>query len=384
MNLRPFIFWPHLIAGVTAGSVIFLMSVTGVLLTYERQVLAWADSGYRSTPAAPGARRMSLEAVLARVRERHPDLTPATITDRAGAEAPVTISAGTRTLFVDAYSGNVLGEASRTGVRRAMATLRELHRWLAVSGAQRDMARAITGWANLIFLFIIASGFYLWFPRRWSWPSVRAVTLFKTRLSGRARDFNWHNVIGVWSAVPLFIVVLGALPISFSWANAWVYRAMGDTPPAPAAAARPAAERDASADTKALPLEGFDAAWRRAQGQVPGWRSISLRVPTSPRAPFVFTIDRGDGGQPQLRDTLTVDRRGEVVAFEPFSNQSRGRQLRGVLRFAHTGEVLGISGQTIAGIASAGGAVLVWTGLALAYRRFFGRSRQERREPRAA
>jgi hypothetical protein len=36
----------------------------------------------------------------------------------------------------------------------------------------------------------------------------------------------------------------------------------------------------------------------------------------------------------------------------------------------HTGEVLGLAGQTIAGIASFGGAVLVWTGLSLAWRRF--------------
>ena len=40
------------------------------------------------------------------------------------------------------------------------------------------------------------------------------------------------------------------------------------------------------------------------------------------------------------------------------------------MRFAHTGEVLGIPGQTIAGVVSAGGAVLVWTGFALAWRRF--------------
>ena len=40
------------------------------------------------------------------------------------------------------------------------------------------------------------------------------------------------------------------------------------------------------------------------------------------------------------------------------------------MRFAHTGEVLGIPGQTVAGLVSAGGVVLVWTGIALALRRF--------------
>ena len=49
---------------------------------------------------------------------------------------------------------------------------------------------------------------------------------------------------------------------------------------------------------------------------------------------------------------------------------SRGQRIRSWLRFAHTGEVYGVVGQTIAGVASAGAMVMVWTGLALTWRRF--------------
>ena len=45
MTLRKVLFWCHFTAGVCAGLVILLMSFTGVLLTYERQILAWAESG---------------------------------------------------------------------------------------------------------------------------------------------------------------------------------------------------------------------------------------------------------------------------------------------------------------------------------------------------
>ena len=41
--LRKVIFWCHLTAGAFAGVVILIMSVTGVLLTYERQIQRWAD-----------------------------------------------------------------------------------------------------------------------------------------------------------------------------------------------------------------------------------------------------------------------------------------------------------------------------------------------------
>jgi uncharacterized iron-regulated membrane protein len=57
------------------------------------------------------------------------------------------------------------------------------------------------------------------------------------------------------------------------------------------------------------------------------------------------------------------------VEWEPFESQSIGRRLRTVLRFAHTGEVLGVAGQTIAGLVSFGVLVLAWTGIALALRR---------------
>ena len=86
---------------------------------------------------------------------------------------------------------------------------------------------------------------------------------------------------------------------------------------------------------------------------------------------MVFTIDQGTAASRSKRGTLTLDRAtGAVVKWEPFASNSPGRRLRTMLRFAHTGEVLGLPGQTIAGIASAGGAVLVYTGLALSLRRF--------------
>jgi uncharacterized iron-regulated membrane protein len=388
MKLRTLVFWPHLIAGLSAGVVILLMSVTGVLLTYERQMIGWADSHYQSVVPSPGAKRLSVEMLLERFRQER-SVAPTAITIGSATDAPVILTVPPRTLYADAYTGTLLGEGSQ-GVRRFMTGLRSWHRWLAVDGEGRTVARAITGWSNFIFLFIVVSGVYLWFPRKWTWQQVKQAVLFNGKLRGRARDFNWHNVIGSWSAVILFIVVLGAMPISFPWANALVYRLVGEEPPAPAGGTRaPAAARGAAISVRggggsreAQPptrvandagnrFDGLNTLLARAERQVPGWRTINLRIPISPQAPAVFAIDKGNGGQPQLRSTLTLDRStGEIVSYEAFSDQSLGRRLRSVLRFAHTGEVLGIGGQTLAGLASAGGAVLVWTGLALAVRRF--------------
>jgi uncharacterized iron-regulated membrane protein len=367
MTIRSLFFWPHLIAGVCAGAVILLMSVTGVLLTYERQTIAWADRDYRSQPPSPDARKLPVEGLLARLHGDHPDLRPTAVTMASAADMPTVVAFGQTSMVVNPYTGALLGE-SAPRVRRLMSKLRAWHRWLAVDGESRPVARAITGWSNALFLMIVCSGFYLWFPRRWTWAQVRGVVLFRRGLTGKARDFNWHNVIGFWSAVPLFIVVLSALPMSFSWANAAIYRAVGDRVPVPAAR-EGGAGRERGGRPEAS-NDGLNALMDRAQRQVPGWRTINLRIPTAAAAPAVFAIDRGDGGQPHLRSTLTLDRRtGDIVTYEAFSDLTLGRRIRNVMRFAHTGEVLGIGGQTIAGLASAGGVVLVCTGILLAMRR---------------
>ena len=393
MKLRPFIFWPHLIAGVLAGVVILIMCVTGALLAYEKQIIEWLEPDITTANAAVTT-PLSIRDVTARLLEQHPDVAVSGITVKSDPESALTVAAGRRTLFVDPYSGAVLGEASRGGVRQALSALREWHRWLALSDDNRPLARAITGWANLIFLFIIASGIYLWFPRQWTARHLKTVTMFNGRLSGKARDFNWHNTIGFWSAIPLFIVVLGAVPISFSWAGALLFRAVGETPPPrgpegpPQAGARGGREgagagREGRDRREERPvdltwLEGVDVALAEGARRVPDWRSMSVRRPES-NGELSVAIDRGTGGQPQHRSTLVVNRAtAEVVRWETFGDQSLGRRLRSILRFAHTGEVLGLPGQTVAGLVSAGGAVLVWTGLALAWRRFSAWLRRRR------
>ena len=373
-QLRRVIFWCHLAAGVCAGVVILIMSVTGVLLAYQKQMERWADTrGYEITRPSSDAHRLPIEALVARAREAQKGAAPTAVTVYAGEAEPTTVSfPGGRNLFVNPYTGEVLGEGSpRT--RAFFRGVTDWHRWLGAGGESRAAGRAVTGASNLIFLFIVMSGFYLWWPRRWTRNALGAIMWFRRTQGGRARDFNWHNVVGFWSALPLFIVVLSAVVISYTWASNLVYKLAGEEPPAQQQRpAPPGGAGQQQGAATAVPLEGLDALLVKAEQQVEGWRTITLQLPSKPDAPVTFAIDRGNGGQPQLRSQLTLDRAtGEVVRWEQYSNNTLGRRMRSWLRFAHTGEVYGLIGQTIAALASAGGALLVYTGLSLAVRRMF-------------
>ncbi len=370
MSFRTALFWTHLVAGVTAGAIVLIMSVTGVLLTYEKQMVAWAER-IPATAAPAGVSHLPVETLLGAARAARPQATPTAITLKADRLAPATVAFGRDgQVLVNPYSGVVIGDGAVT-LRAFFRSVTDWHRWLAMSGDQRPTGRAITGAANLLFLVLVVTGAYLWLPRTWTWIHVRSVAWFRGGLQGKARDVNWHNAVGLWSVAPLFVVVLSGVVISYPWAGNLVYRVMGETPPAPGRPAAAAGGRARQANAATADDTGLQAVLDRATRQVDGWTSISLRVPETARGPVVVTVDHGQPGQPHLRETLTLDRAtGDPIRRETFADASAGRRARMILRFAHTGEILGLTGQTIAGVVSAGGALLVYTGIALSLRRF--------------
>jgi uncharacterized iron-regulated membrane protein len=414
MKLRTLLFWTHLTAGLIAGIVILIMSVTGTLLTFQQSILKIVERPQRFVEPPPGATRMDLDALLARVRLAVPDVEPTTVTFDSDPRATATVALGQRgNVFVNPYTGDVLG----TGSARMRAFYRSVtswHRYLSVEGERRATARAITGACNAAFLVLAITGFYLWWPRQWTWKHVSAVTVFRGGLRGKARDFNWHNVIGFWCAPVLVVLTATGMVISYTWASNLVYTMTGSPRPAPAAgrgggpgaegaggrggrggesadrggrgservgrAGRNEAQNgERSAAVRAPRAEGEGDAGpaptlaslvARAERQVPTWRTMIVRLPPRPGGPVAFSMSDREHWNSFARSTLTLDgRTGADVRWEPYAGTSAGQKLRGWMRFAHPGELGGLTGEAVAGLASAGGGFLVWTGVALALRR---------------
>lgn len=365
--IRKIFFWLHLTAGVAAGVVILLMSATGVLLAFERQIVAFAERDLRATGADASRAPLSLSSVVLAATAAAPDAKPSNVVVRSDRYAPVTVAFGReRTLFVNPYSGVVLGEgASR--VRAFFEANESLHRWLAMKGEARDRGKAITGAANLVFLFIVFSGLVIWIPRRRTRAAFGNAMFFRRGLRGRARDFNWHHVLGIWAFLPLVAIVFSGTVISYPWMSRAVYRAFGSTPPKP--------QQPANGSSGKLDLAAVDRVWtvaRRETARVaPRWKSLSMRLPLAPEGTVSVAIDEGNGARPDQRSQLIIDpRTARLVEHKTYSQQESGQQVRSWLRWIHTGEAGGVAGQLVAMLASAAAVVLVYTGLALALRRF--------------
>ena len=380
MSLRRAIFWAHLAVGITAAVVILMLAVTGVILTYEAQLDRWALRDYRAGPPAPDAAPLGLDELIARVTGEPPGGLVTSVSLQRDPQDPAVVRLDDgATVHVDRFTGERLGDGD-TRTRRFLRIILYWHRWFALEGEYRIVGRTLVAIANLGFLLLLVSGVYLWWPATGGRAAWRHALWFRRGLRGRARDFNWHSVLGFWSAVPLAVIIASGATISYQWAADLVHRLAGDTPPFQTSP-RPwesAAPGDLSAmPDPASPLVELQALAAKAVAETPGWRTITISLPESIHAPVVVAVDRGTGRQPSKSEDLLFDRAtGELIGRAGYPTFSRGFKIRRWLRFAHTGEVYGVLGQSIAGIVSLGVAVMVWTGLAMSWRRFFGSARR--------
>jgi uncharacterized iron-regulated membrane protein len=400
-RLRTLLFWCHLTAGVTGGIVIFVMSATGAMLAFEPQIVALLERNMRHVPDPGSHARLDLAQLITLARLHKPGPLPTGLTISAERTASVAVSFGREIVYLNPYTGESLGEgASRA--RGIFQTLTSWHRWLGSEGSGRAMARAITGASNLTFLCLALSGLYLWWPRQWSRSRLNAITTFDPSARGKSRDFNWHNVIGFWCAPVLVVLTATGVVMSYPWANNLLYRLTGSTSPAainpggPTGAAQGGGGRggrsarggerrdDGERDRQFQMTPNLQLLVARAEQTLPSWGAMTIRLTPRPNGPVSFTMTDAAYSNSFARSQLTFDgATGDVVRWEPYSSASLGQKARGWVRFGHTGELAGWPGQLVAGVACLGGTVLVYSGLALALRRFLGwqRLKAVRRPP---
>ena len=74
-----------------------------------------------------------------------------------------------------------------------------------------------------------------------------------------------------------------------------------------------------------------------------------MRLPDRRSAPVSFTLTDTRSWNAFARSQLTLDASsGEVTRWERYDETTRGQKWRGWVRFGHTGELGGITGQTLA------------------------------------
>lgn len=381
---RKIIFWLHLIAGLATGVVVAIMAATGIAIAFEEETLEWFDRHVSrvTLEAEASSPKLSVDELRSRLETEREGFRAASIVIyREDGRAWDFSSEDEGPLYVDPFTAAVR-ESRAHEAHEFIHKLEEWHRWLGATDGQTSVGRLVTGISNLALVVLVVTGLYLWFPRRWSWRAVRPIIGFVFRYKGKARDFNWHNVIGIWSLPVVLVLAVTAVAISFEWGHRLVFTLAGEEAPKsrnygmmavapPVVPARPVGTE---------PISLADAFSRVAE-EFPEWESISLEIaqpdPAAGPQPLDFGVTVPDHMPsrayiPVKSDPFT----GEILQKVHFEDRSPGLQARVWIRFLHTGGAFGLTGKIVASLGSLAALFLVWTGFALSWRRFFPKRRR--------
>lgn len=202
----------HFYAGLLVLPFMILIAVTGALYLFKDEIndafygdlrVVEVREGPMLAPSAITA--AALAAYPGQLRAYLPPAAP----DRA-AEVKIAAAEGKTVVYVDPYSGTVLGSAWDAGFAGspAMWVVRKLHSLEYIGWWGNRVIELVAGWAVLL----VVTGIYLW------WLRGRAFgTFVPRRRSGRGLWRDLHAVTGLYAGVFIVFLALTGLPWSGYW-----------------------------------------------------------------------------------------------------------------------------------------------------------------------
>lgn len=351
---RAVLFWCHLAVGVAVALVVVVMGSTGAMMSFEHSIVDRFESRWRVDPPDDATAALPPSRLRAAVETER--ATPvAALTTYADRRAPaLVVTKDKRAWLVDPYRGELLAESR---VRGVFSTIEDVHRNIALARVGKvAVGKTVTGYTAVGVALAALTGPLLWWPRKRGAGRFRAIVFFTRTSSPAARDFNWHNVLGIWAAPLLLLIALTGTSISFDGVKGFVTSTFGAAKAIPEPPPEPAAF-------------DLDRAWAEAGRRVPEHSAINGRWPARD-GKFTLRIRTRDGTRPDQWSQLVHDERtGAVTAFTRYETSAAGTKILGWARWTHTGQAFGVLGQGLAAFAALSAVALACTGLALSWRR---------------
>lgn len=347
-GLRQIWFQLHWLIGITAGTVLVVIGLSGAVLSFHEELLDAMNPGGREVPAQ-AVPALSPPQLLGAVRQAFGERQVGTLTVYAapGAAARVIFAPpkGERrgeTVYLDPYSGAALPPLVGADF---FEWVEELHRWLLLP---REQGKTTAGVLAGGLLLLSLSGLYLRWPRRpLDW---RAWFTFDTALKGRSFLWGLHSVLGTFALLMYLVLTTTGMY--------WAFDALRDTVdvmvggartaarPAAGAAAAPRVRNMARADAGAVDIAPAWTAFEQLAKDSGGWSQAILRVPSGATPSVLFTWLDADPPHDRARNRTTVRLPdGEVTQDERYAAKSQGGRFLATIYPLHMGTYFGLPGR---------------------------------------
>nr|WP_255484690.1 sulfite reductase flavoprotein subunit alpha [Duganella sp. 1224] len=340
----------HWFVGITAGTVLMVIGLTGAILAFREQILDALNPGVR-TVAVQNAPVLTPQqfAQAARQYKPHERVTSITLYNTPGSSARIGLAPppGQRkgdTIYLNPYNAALLPALQYEGF---FEWTEQLHRFLLLP---REPGKMVSGVLAFCLMGLALTGLYLRWPRRvWDW---RTWLTFDARMKGRSFLWGLHSVAGTWVLVVFMVFTVSGVYWAFDpirdMADGW----MGTLrPPREAAVPKPkGAKPPKAAATEAADLT---PAWTTFQRTAPDWQMALVRPPERASAPLQILWVAKDAPHVRARSSMSINTQtGALLKNELYADKPVGARLQSTIYPLHLGTYFGVVGQLIVFIAA--------------------------------
>lgn len=335
-TIRTFLNDIHLWMGLTSGIIIFLVCLSGTILTYDKEIKSIF------------AEKLSVEPVGEKIGIQ--DLTTTLRANTSGTIARVTIPTNNNlpyefsvkkdpkdrrgsTFLVNPYTQEIL-EPQKTAIDDFMLVMFKMHRWLLLD---TQIGRPIVGVATIIFLLLSVSGIVLWFPKKLKWRNLKQGLKIKTNAKWKRINHDVHNTLGFYSCV--FILIMGITGLCWSFESyrdglsfimgTKIFGARDEMP-----------KSIIKANTSDSEIN-YDEAIEIANATFPYSGEISISFPSIENKMYSIKKINDSKWSTVASDEVIIDLYGTILQKKLYDDIPLNKKIASAIKPIHTGEIFG-------------------------------------------
>ena len=335
------------------------------MLIFEKEITQHAQRDYYYVKSAEGE-PLPIDELLAKVEPMLDEgrrITGVTISDDPERSYKVNVNTPKHAaIFVDQYTGEVLGEPGRVEFFKVMF---RLHRWLMDERPEDAEAvywgKVIVGTSTLLMVIAILTGVVVWIPK--SIKSLKHRSKIALSKGWHRFWYDLHVVGGIYATLLLLAMALTGLTWSFEWYGKRFYSLLG---------VETTMGGHAHNAPKGGGRGGNDAKYIHWQSAVDEVRAVCGDFSEMTVSKDAVSVKRGGMGNQRAADKFTFDSRtGEITDVVLYADSDYDRKIRGWVYSIHVGNWGGILTRVMWFLAAMLGATLPLTGYYLWIRRKF-------------
>ena len=219
--------WLHLWLGLSSGLVVFIVSITGCIYVFEKDIRDFTQPyQFVEKQAKPFLPPSQLTAIARNhAFGQMPDTGAYRIKSiqygdagRAVIAAYQTKKTGYVMIYMDPYTGKVLKDKVLEKDFFRLVLAGHFNLWLPKKIGETVVASAV-----LIFVLLLITGLVMWWPKKLKKAHVDKSFKIKWKATFKRLNYDLHNVLGFYVMLVGLVLALTGLVWGFEWYNKSLY-----------------------------------------------------------------------------------------------------------------------------------------------------------------